>query len=90
MNTSNVSECAESNISWPAFDVYLANQVFTYPGARPREVGMQVILDGEQKTRITVTDWGQPGQKQQKMVSLIAFDITNTVYFASITMLQLD
>ena len=28
---------------------------------------MQVILDDDQKTRITVTNWGQPGEKQQKM-----------------------
>ena len=75
MNTSNVSECAESNISWPSFDVYFANQVFSYPGARPREVGMQVILDDDQKTRITVTNWGQPGEKQQKMVSFTAFEM---------------
>ena len=73
MNTSN--ECAESNISWPSFEVYFANQVFNYPGARPREVGMQVILDDDQKTRITVSNWGPPGEKQQKMVSFTAFEM---------------
>ena len=63
-------------MSVPHFDVYFEREPgsrVSHPGSKARDIGMEVILDKNQKSRITVTNWGT-GSKQQKVVSFTCFD----------------